>query len=49
MEWLAKIDAWRRQQPDPMPNLSEACRRLIEKGLDAEAKGKPKRRGHQVS
>jgi hypothetical protein len=29
-----------------MPNLSEAYRRLIEKGLDAEAKGKPKRRGH---
>ena len=41
-----EIDAWRRQQPDPMPNLSEAYRRLIEKGLDAEAKAKPKRRGH---
>ena len=46
MEWLAKIDAWRRQQPDPMPNLSEAYGDWIEKGLDAEAKGKPKRRGH---
>ena len=37
-----EIDAWRRQQPDPVPNLSEAYRRLIEKGLDAEAKGKKK-------
>jgi hypothetical protein len=26
--------------PDPMPNLSEAYRRLIEKGLDAEAEAK---------
>jgi len=26
----------------PMPNLSEAYRRLIEKGLEAEAKGKKK-------
>ena len=47
MEWLAKIDGWRRQQPDPMPNLSEAYRRLIEKGLDAEAKAKGKGRHHR--
>ena len=39
-----EIDAWRRQQPDPMPNLSEAYGDWIEKGLDAEAKGKPTRR-----
>jgi hypothetical protein len=46
LDWLAKIDAWRKQQPEPMPNLSEAYRRLIEEGLEAEAKGKLKRRGH---
>jgi hypothetical protein len=41
-----EIDAWRRQQPDPMPSLSEAYRRLIKKGLDAE--GKPKRSEHTL-
>jgi len=39
---LSRIEDWRRAQPDPIPNLSEAYRRLIEKGLDAEAKGKKK-------
>ena len=47
MEWLAKIDGWRRQRPDPMRNLSQAYRRLIEKGLDAEAKAKGKGRHHR--
>jgi hypothetical protein len=44
-----EIDAWRHQQPDPMPNLSEAYRRLIEEALEAEAKGKLSNAGHQVS
>jgi metal-responsive CopG/Arc/MetJ family transcriptional regulator len=29
---LARVDDWRRQQPD-LPNRSEAIRRLIEAGL----------------
>ncbi len=41
LQWLAKIDAWRRHQPD-MPNLSEAIRRLVELGLEAAAKSKSK-------
>lgn len=42
LQWIAKIDAWRRHQPD-MPNLSEAIRRLVELGLEAsKGKGKPK-------
>ena len=32
---VAKVDQWRARQPD-IPNRSEAMRRLIEKGLDAE-------------
>jgi hypothetical protein len=32
-DWLARINLWRRRQPDPIPNLSEAIRRLVEKGL----------------
>jgi hypothetical protein len=39
VDWLKRIDAWRRHQPD-MPNLSEAIRRLVELGLEASAKGK---------
>ena len=31
-EFLAKIDEWRRQQPD-LPNRSEAIRRLVEQAL----------------
>ena len=30
--WIAKIDEWRRQQPD-IPNRSEAIRRLVEQAL----------------
>jgi hypothetical protein len=33
-ELLARIDEWRRQQPD-LPNRSEAIRRLIDAGLSA--------------
>lgn len=31
-DFLAKIDDWRRQQPD-LPNRSEAIRRLVELAL----------------
>lgn len=30
--WLAKIDEWRRQQPD-LPPRAEAIRRLVEMAL----------------
>jgi len=32
-QWLAKIDEWRRLQPD-LPPRAEAIRRLVEKGLE---------------
>ena len=35
--WVKKIDEWRRQQPD-LPNISEAVRRLVERGLESGAK-----------
>lgn len=31
--WLARINAYRRSQPD-LPNVSEAIRRLVEAGLE---------------
>lgn len=31
-EWLAKIDEWRRKQPD-IPSRAEAIRRLVGKAL----------------
>ena len=31
--WVAKVDAWRRKEPD-LPNLSEAIRRLVDLGLE---------------
>ncbi len=31
-EWLAKIDDWRRKQPE-LPSRAEAIRRLVEKAL----------------
>jgi hypothetical protein len=42
--WVAKVESWRRHQPDPMPNTSEAIRRLVEIGLkaDADPHAKPK-------
>ena len=33
--WAKKVDDWRRKEPD-LPNLSEAIRRLVEMGLEAE-------------
>jgi hypothetical protein len=35
LPWLKRIDDWRRKQPD-MPNVSQAIRRLVELGLEAE-------------
>jgi len=35
-ELAAKIDAWVDSQSEPKPSLSEAIRRLVEKGLEAE-------------
>jgi hypothetical protein len=37
---LARVDDWRRQQPD-LPNRSEAIRRLIEAGLSVAGKSGP--------
>lgn len=34
--FLAKLDAWRRQQDD-LPNRSEAVRRLVDLGMKAGA------------
>jgi hypothetical protein len=31
-EWFARIDDWRRQQPD-LPGRAEAIRRLVNKAL----------------
>jgi hypothetical protein len=40
-----RIDDWRRRQPAPMPNTSEAIRKLIEMSLDADSTDdKPKRK-----
>ncbi len=36
-EFLAKLDTWRRDQPD-LPTRTEAIRRLTALGLEAEAK-----------
>jgi hypothetical protein len=48
MRWqgplLGAIDAWRIQQEDKPPR-SEAIRRLVERGLAAEAVAKPRRAG----
>jgi uncharacterized protein len=38
-EFLAKVDSWRREEPD-LPSRTEAIRRLVELGLAASAKRK---------
>jgi Arc/MetJ-type ribon-helix-helix transcriptional regulator len=35
-ELEAKLTAWIERQPDPKPSRSEAIRRLIERGLQAD-------------
>jgi hypothetical protein len=42
-ELIAEVEAYRRHQPDPMPNLSEAIRQLIELGVKASKPGKDKK------
>jgi hypothetical protein len=43
-EFIAKIDNWRRQQPD-FPNRTESIRRLVDAALaSAEAGAKPPRK-----
>jgi hypothetical protein len=41
VDWLKRIDAWRRHQPN-LPSRSEAIRRLVELGLDAAQRGEKK-------
>jgi len=38
-DWVARIDAWRRQQPE-IPNLSEAIRQLVDEALATKRKRK---------
>lgn len=35
--WIARINAWRRTQPD-LPNISESIRRLTDIGIETELK-----------
>jgi hypothetical protein len=42
-DFVRKIDDWRRKQPD-LPSRTEAIRRLVEFGLEAEATPKKKTR-----
>lgn len=37
-DWLKRINLWRRAQPDPIPNISEAIRTLVTSALDADMK-----------
>jgi hypothetical protein len=37
-EFLARLDQWRRKQPD-LPNRSEAIRRLVEIAMAAPKRG----------
>jgi hypothetical protein len=41
-EFLAKIDEWRRVQPD-IPGRIEAIRRLVEIGMESDKKARRKR------
>lgn len=34
---IAAVNNWRRLQPDPIPNFSEAVRALVEKALSDQA------------
>lgn len=39
--WVKRLEEWRRAQPD-LPNTSEAIRRLVDAGMEREAR-RPKR------
>jgi hypothetical protein len=38
-DWLRAIDTWRKHQPSP-PNISEAIRVLVLKGIEADSKAR---------
>jgi hypothetical protein len=42
-EFLARVDEWRRNQPD-LPPRAAAIRRLVEKALEADRAEQKKRR-----
>jgi hypothetical protein len=42
-DFLAKVDEWRRNQPD-LPPRAAAIRRLVEKGLEADRVEQKRRR-----
>jgi hypothetical protein len=46
--WFDRIEDWRREQPNPMPSVSEAIRRLVDLGLDKPV-AKPKARQHRAA
>jgi hypothetical protein len=48
VDWLKRIDAWRRHQPN-LPSRSEAIRRLVEMSLDAAEGGERKPKGKAKS
>jgi metal-responsive CopG/Arc/MetJ family transcriptional regulator len=43
VDWLKRIDQW-RNEPN-LPTRSEAIRTLVERGLEAEARGEKKPKG----
>jgi hypothetical protein len=44
VEFLAKLDEWRRTQLD-LPSRTEAIRRIVERVIDGESGAKPPPRG----
>jgi hypothetical protein len=44
LEWLSRIDEWRKRHGWPPPTVSDSVRQLVDIGLDALANGyKPKK------
>lgn len=44
LEWLSRIDEWRKRHGWPPPTVSDSVRQLVDIGLDAIADGyKPKK------
>ena len=37
VSWVRRVEDWRRTQPD-LPNTSQAIRRLVDAGLEREAR-----------
>src|SRR4029453_17407191 len=44
---IRQVEQWRRKQPFPMPNVSEAIRRLVDLGLGAKNSTRKARRAAQ--